>query len=348
MLDFLKDILISFHQTSLERLKSPFMGTFVFAWISINWPSLAIIFASKTTIENRIQYIFTHYDVVQFLIQPFILTLLICLMLPLLNKLFITYQRKPIDAASAVIMDSRIALSEKQHQIAKNDAKKIMAVKKEEREIEENIDRIKDENIKLKELSKTLQEDYQKSITTLNEERVAKNTLQNLYDNELENNASNREEIKQLQQINNELILEGKDLSAKLVSANQNMEASKRNLIDCQNKMDALMQTINDEEGRITALEDNERFYEDQITNLYNLFPNIFFLRLGGGPTDLCIFTPAVDPLIELSNDMAAKINNPQYINTAQKSKYPLRELLSMRKQELFNSASLPKIFNNQ
>jgi hypothetical protein len=54
MLDFIKDIIDSFRQSSLERVKSPFLGAFVFSWIAFNWQPLIILVFSENKIEKRL------------------------------------------------------------------------------------------------------------------------------------------------------------------------------------------------------------------------------------------------------------------------------------------------------
>jgi hypothetical protein len=143
MLDFFKDIFSAFRQNSLERMKSPFLGAFTFCWLGFNWQSLAILFFSKKTVEDRITYITTHHDMGAFILGPIITTILICLLLPHATKLIIRFQSKPISEAIQTTMDEKIALAEKQLEIADIESRKKLSDKREERNIEEGIKKIK-------------------------------------------------------------------------------------------------------------------------------------------------------------------------------------------------------------
>ncbi|EPE0675806.1 hypothetical protein ACSFSI_001615 [Escherichia coli] len=86
MLDFIRDIYSSFRQASLERVKSPFLGAFVFSWLCFNWQMLAILFFSSKDIEKRLAIINGSFGIVSFLIAPICTTALIVILLPQINK----------------------------------------------------------------------------------------------------------------------------------------------------------------------------------------------------------------------------------------------------------------------
>lgn len=146
MLDFIKDIFSSFRQSSIERIKNPFIGAFVFSWLGFNWQVLAIIIFSKKDIIERVDYIKVHYDVGHFILAPSLTTIAICIILPWANKIFTKLQSKPISDTTSILMQAKIDIAEKQLQIADFEAKKKLAEKREERNIEEDIE---SKNIKL-------------------------------------------------------------------------------------------------------------------------------------------------------------------------------------------------------
>lgn len=146
MLDFIKDIFSSFRQSSIERIKNPFVGAFVFSWLGFNWQILAIITFSKKDIIERVDYIKAHYDVGHFILAPSLTTIAICIILPWANKIFTKLQSKPISDTTSILMQAKIDIAEKQLQIANFEAKKKLAEKREERNIEEDIE---SKNIKL-------------------------------------------------------------------------------------------------------------------------------------------------------------------------------------------------------
>ncbi len=145
MLDFVRDIYSSFRQTSLERVKSPFLGAFVFSWVGFNWQMLSILFFSKKEIEQRIELINKTYDIGNYLLGPICTTALIVITLPQINKLITKIQDKPNSETVELSLSSKIKIAELQQSIAEIEAKKKLADKKEERNIEEGIENIKSE-----------------------------------------------------------------------------------------------------------------------------------------------------------------------------------------------------------
>ncbi|ELY5839776.1 hypothetical protein SNN66_000919 [Cronobacter sakazakii] len=144
MLDFIRDILASFRQASLERVRSPFLGAFVFSWLGFNWPMLAILFFSKREIEKRLVYIGDNFGIESFIIGPLCTSALIALLLPQINKLVTKIQDKPNTDTVEMSLESKIKIAKKQQEIAEIEARKKLAEKREERYIEEGIHNIKD------------------------------------------------------------------------------------------------------------------------------------------------------------------------------------------------------------
>lgn len=159
MLDFIRDLYASFRQTSLERVKSPVLGAFVFSWIGFNWQMLAILFFSTNKIEDRIEYINKTFDIGSYLLGPIVTTGLICFLLPRANKLVARIQDKPNSETVELTLSSKIKIAEQQQRIAEIDARKKLAEKKEEKFIEESIYKTKEENKSLKMEIDTLKEE---------------------------------------------------------------------------------------------------------------------------------------------------------------------------------------------
>lgn len=143
MLDFVRDIYSSFRQTSLERVKSPFLGAFVFSWIGFNWPMLAVLFFSKKDVEVRLNYINENFDIGSYLLGPICTTILISIFLPQINKFITRIQDKPNSDTVELSLTSKIRIAELQQSLAESEARKKLADKKEERFIEEGIHSIK-------------------------------------------------------------------------------------------------------------------------------------------------------------------------------------------------------------
>lgn len=143
MLDFFKDIIHAFRQSSVERVKNPYIGAFVFSWLGFNWQTFSIIIFSKKDVMDRVEYIKTNYDVSDFILAPALTACVICVLLPLANQLFTAIQKKPIGETTKMNLDAKIEIAEKQLQIASIEAQKKLAHKKEERNIDENIESVK-------------------------------------------------------------------------------------------------------------------------------------------------------------------------------------------------------------
>lgn len=344
MLDFLKDIFISFNQTSAERLKSPFLGAFVFTWLGFNWDSLAVLFFSKKDIELRIQYIFDNHDLGCFLLAPLSITAVICLILPELNKIFIKIQIKPIHEATTTTMLAKIALAEQQLQISEIEAKKKLAEKKEEREIEQGIQNIKTENIDLNFNIQSLQREVSKTIDLLNEERVSKSTIQNLYENEQEALKIISKELDTVKENNASLISQLNNANFQLSSANEriNEEIKKGNELNAQ--LTLATANTNNKDSLIESLQKNINSHHNQLINLNRLLPNLFTLNANDIFSEIYIYTPAVDKLIKLSNEMATIVHN-NHRDPSYNSSYQLSELIKMQRNDLYNSAQMPIIF---
>lgn len=146
MLDFFKEIFHSFKQSSSERVKSPFLGAFVFSWLGFNWPTVAIILFSKKDIIDRINEVDSKYDVGHFILAPCLTTIIICIIFPWANQLFTKLQSKPNTETAMTILNEKISMAEKQLQISVLDAKKATTKEKEMKEIENNIQYIIDRN----------------------------------------------------------------------------------------------------------------------------------------------------------------------------------------------------------
>ncbi|MEM5023037.1 hypothetical protein WJT80_01535 [Enterobacter roggenkampii] len=157
MFDFIKDIFSSFRQTSLERVKSPALGGFVFSWIAFNWETISILILSKQRIEERLLYIQEHYlNISTAIIGPLFTTALICFFLPRINKFVTNIQKKPTSDNERITLQTRLKISKLQQKIADIDAKKNLARKILEREIDENVKSIKLENESLKSQNENL------------------------------------------------------------------------------------------------------------------------------------------------------------------------------------------------
>lgn len=209
MLEFIRDIYASFRQTSLERIKSPFLGAFVFSWIGFNWQMLAIIFFSKKEIEQRLEIVNKSFDISSYLFAPICTTALIVIILPQINKFITRIQDKPNSDTVELSLASKIRIAELQQSLAESEARKKLADKKEERYIEEGIHAIKKghdkakntiteqegEITKLLHINNELQGQLAKAESKFNVEQESKSQIQTELVIEKENNRTLGDQI---------------------------------------------------------------------------------------------------------------------------------------------------------
>lgn len=85
----MKDIFLSVFKTSEERLKNPFIGTFIISFIAFNWKAIAVFFLSNLTVEERINSISSDYsNICNLLIYPLLISLIYIVVIPYLMWIF--------------------------------------------------------------------------------------------------------------------------------------------------------------------------------------------------------------------------------------------------------------------
>jgi len=79
----MKDFIISIFKTSEERIKNPFIGTFLISFIAFNWKAISIFFFSQNKIEDRIVYISNNFsNLTNLLVLPILISLFYVIGLP--------------------------------------------------------------------------------------------------------------------------------------------------------------------------------------------------------------------------------------------------------------------------
>ena len=218
MLDFIRDLYASFKQTSLERVKSPVLGAFVFCWLGFNWEILAILFLSKQPIESRLLYISQNFDLLLNLMGAISITTLICYFLPRINKFVTKIQDEPNSETVILTLTSKIKIAEQQQKIAEIDARKKLAEKKEDIYINNNIYQIKNDNLELKSEIDSMKEEISSLNASLNQSYVAENRYKEM----LEKAQST---ITELKESNSEFLNSQKILQDQLSQARVNEES---------------------------------------------------------------------------------------------------------------------------
>lgn len=277
MLDFIRDIFASFRQSSLERVRSPFLGAFVFSWLGFNWPILAILFFSNREIEKRLVYITDNFGIESYLIGPLCTSALIAYLLPKINKLVTKIQDKPNTETIEMSLESKIRIAKKQQEIAEIDARKKLAEKKEERNIEEGIANIKLEIEKNEGLLKIRAQEIQalsKETHDLNakvaiaeskyrNETQAKDQL--IKELEAEKVRTKTLEEKLLETTRN--YLEEKSAISNLLDSNKNLIIKNKQLTDKIDRTEAYIDILAEDYPKIFIVKKDENAIEITVTN---------------------------------------------------------------------------------
>lgn len=144
------DIYSSFRQTFAERLKSPFLGAFAFAWLGFNWQLLAVLFLGKDDIFKKLDYINKHFDIGSLLLGPIFTTILLSILIPLANWFLASLQSGNNFKFNRISLVDKIKVSRYHLRLSEIEARKKLSEEKERRFIESNIKAILDENRDLK------------------------------------------------------------------------------------------------------------------------------------------------------------------------------------------------------
>ncbi|HBV9908402.1 TPA: hypothetical protein MEA72_000426 [Klebsiella aerogenes] len=296
MLDFLRDIYSSFRQTSLERVKSPFLGAFVFSWVGFNWQTLAILILSKKEIEERLSYINDHFDVGNFLLGPICTTVLISTLLPQINKIITRIQDKPKSDTIELNLTSKIRIAELQQSIADIDARKKLAEKKEEKYIEESIYQTK--------------KDFEKSVEDLH---MATELLEQTRNDAIElrgwlAKAESKLDVETTakENIAKELLVEKetiKTLQRQTVELNQRLSSLKSIKYEYDSKESKLKNDIvisKQEKENITSM----------IEAVARTYPEIFIISENNGITSFDVKSSSKKPLLGLNKTLKEQRKN--------------------------------------
>ena len=105
----IKDMVVSVFETSKDRLKNPIIGAFVLSWLAINWRIVMILLFSSEKIEDKINYIETHYFYINYnLWIPLGFAIFYILALPYLMVLFDWLSQKGVQIRRLISKNHRI------------------------------------------------------------------------------------------------------------------------------------------------------------------------------------------------------------------------------------------------
>jgi hypothetical protein len=85
----MKDIIMSIFKTSEERLKNPFIGTFILSFIALNWKPISVFLLSNQKIEERVIYVTDNYsNIFNILLYPLLISIFYLVVIPYIMWLF--------------------------------------------------------------------------------------------------------------------------------------------------------------------------------------------------------------------------------------------------------------------
>jgi hypothetical protein len=121
----MKDFFISIFKTSEERIKNPFVGTFILSFIVFNWKAILIIVFSSYRIEDRVSYVSDNYsDMYYLLVMPLLISIFYTVGLPYLMLLiekytFYAFEKRSdhIYSVKKVDIEGKISVSDKEMEL---------------------------------------------------------------------------------------------------------------------------------------------------------------------------------------------------------------------------------------
>lgn len=84
-MDSVKDFFQSIYDSYTDRIKSPFIGSFILSFVIFNWRAFAILFYSEWPIHCRIEWVEEKYCVLENFWYPVFISLFYILILPYIN-----------------------------------------------------------------------------------------------------------------------------------------------------------------------------------------------------------------------------------------------------------------------
>jgi hypothetical protein len=272
----MKEILQNIFKTTEERIKNPFIGTFITSWILFNWkPILFAIFSSKN-IEEKIKYIDENFVEINHLLwYPLIAAVFYVLILPYISLLFDILLKYSLLKRNDIVISKQKQNIENQKQLAIEEIK-LEEAKTDFRErnthnklVEELQQRNKDLESEIqneKELNRSLVDELKSELT--NRERMTTDNLRNF-----ERRYS--ESRKEINELNNKLFEKDQELqSLKMILSDRELsdtERQKRSLIRFENGLTVIEQ-FDGNRALYLNIETKERYPEKEIRMLMDKY----------------------------------------------------------------------------
>lgn len=162
----IKEVFQSIFDSSNERIKNPFIGSYITAFILYNWRAIFLLVFSNATIEDKIVVINHEYCTLSAILWPLSIAFFYILILPYLNLIFdalLSYSnsKKNIRLKASVIskLEQKKAEAKYEREIAEE-----RAGTSEISELKNQIERLNSENEKLSQQNKESFDRYNEAL----------------------------------------------------------------------------------------------------------------------------------------------------------------------------------------
>lgn len=173
----MKDVILSVIKSSEERLKNPFIGTFILSFIAFNWKPITILFLSDQVIENRVKYMSNNFSEFEDLFMyPLIISLIYITIIPYLMWFFESITFKSYKERNRNIYRNKVVDIEgrKSVAISEIELEDLKADHKEKADLNNHINSLK---IKLLDAEQLLKSTEQRGDKLIQENSELKNEL---------------------------------------------------------------------------------------------------------------------------------------------------------------------------
>lgn len=150
------------------------------------------------------------------MLGPICTSILISFLLPQINKLVTRIQDKPNSDTIELTLSSKIKIAQLQQSIAELEAKKKLADKREEKNIDANIDAIKEENVKLSDKALSYEMEILELKSSLSESKIEENKYKAQMDAAIESRDKTESTLKKTIDANSSLNITVRELSEKI------------------------------------------------------------------------------------------------------------------------------------
>ncbi|EHQ02040.1 hypothetical protein [Gillisia limnaea] len=144
----MRNLFSTFFKTSEERLKNPFISSFIISFLALNWKAILIIGFSLKSIEEKINLIESDYNNINtFLILPLLIAVIYIAFLPYLMLLFDKISHSAVTGRKGSLLKQKIIDIKGQQSLAEEEVKleNLRADYKEKSDLNRKINRLKDE-----------------------------------------------------------------------------------------------------------------------------------------------------------------------------------------------------------